>query len=75
MKTYLLQCQMNQSPVEMMYISESGVISHRTITIKEIYDTTLRAYCHLRRTSRVFKLENILSINYKKVINTYKNIS
>jgi predicted DNA-binding transcriptional regulator YafY len=66
MKIFLFRCQMNQKPVEIVYISDSGNISQRTITIREIEDTKIKAYCHLRRTLRVFKLENILSVNYKK---------
>lgn len=66
MKNFLLRCQMNQKPVEIVYISNSGNISQRIITIRGIEDTKIKAYCHLRRTLRVFKLENILSINYKK---------
>ncbi|MBH0166291.1 hypothetical protein IHV12_15315 [Fictibacillus sp. 7GRE50] len=66
MENFLLRCHINQKPVEIMYISDSGKISQRTITIREIENTKIKGYCHLRRTLRVFKLENILSINYKR---------
>lgn len=66
MKSFLSRCQLNKIPVEIMYISNNGQISQRTISIKNINETTLRAYCHLRKTQRVFKLDNILSVNYKK---------
>jgi predicted DNA-binding transcriptional regulator YafY len=65
-KNFLLRCQLNQKPVEIMYLSNSGEVSQRTITIRDIHDSKIKAYCHLRRTQRVFKLENILSINYKR---------
>ncbi|KZE65618.1 hypothetical protein AWM68_20670 [Fictibacillus phosphorivorans] len=66
MKKFLLRCQLDHKPVEIMYLSNSGQISQRIISIKEINETTIRAYCHLRKTQRVFKLDNILSVNYKK---------
>jgi predicted DNA-binding transcriptional regulator YafY len=66
MKNFLSRCHLNKMPVEIMYITNNGQVSQRTISIKDINETTIRAYCHLRKTQRVFKVENILSINYKK---------
>jgi predicted DNA-binding transcriptional regulator YafY len=66
MKNFLLKCQLNKKPVDIIYLSNSGEVSQRTITICDIQDSKIKAYCHLRKTQRVFKLENILSINYKK---------
>jgi predicted DNA-binding transcriptional regulator YafY len=68
MKSFLLRCNLNKIPVEIMYISNNGQVSQRIISIKDINETTIRAYCHLRKTQRVFKVENILSINYKKAV-------
>jgi predicted DNA-binding transcriptional regulator YafY len=66
MKSFLSRCHLSKIPVEIMYISNIGRVSQRTISIKDINETTIRAYCHLRKTQRVFKLDNILSVNYKK---------
>ncbi|MBH0171000.1 hypothetical protein [Fictibacillus sp. 18YEL24] len=66
MKSFLSRCHLNKIPVEIMYISNNGQVSQRTVSIKAINETTLKAYCHLRKTQRVFKLDNILSVNYKK---------
>jgi predicted DNA-binding transcriptional regulator YafY len=66
MKSFLTKCHLNRIPVEIMYISNNGQVSQRTISIKDINETTMRAYCHLRKTQRFFKMDNILSINYKK---------
>jgi predicted DNA-binding transcriptional regulator YafY len=66
MKSFLLRCQLDRKPVEIMYLSNTGEVSQRTITISDIEDSRIKAYCHLRRMQRVFKIENILSINYKK---------
>jgi predicted DNA-binding transcriptional regulator YafY len=66
MKNFLLRCQLNQEPVEIMYLSNSGEVSQRTISIRDIQNSKIKAYCHLRKTLRVFNLENVLSINYKR---------
>jgi predicted DNA-binding transcriptional regulator YafY len=65
MKSFLLRCQINRSPVEIMYIANSGKISQRIITVGEISESTIKAYCHLRKMQRVFKIKNILAINCK----------
>jgi predicted DNA-binding transcriptional regulator YafY len=73
MKKFLLKCQMELKPVEIMYITDSGLISQRTITIKDMQGSIIRAYCHLRKRQRVFKIENILSINYRKAVGSYEH--
>lgn len=48
--------------VEMIYQSESGLITQRKVTIYAKTDQHMKAYCHLRKRVRVFKLKNVLSI-------------
>ncbi|WP_449622523.1 hypothetical protein [Robertmurraya sp. Marseille-Q9965] len=62
MDRLLLRSLNEQIPVEMIYISSSNLISQRKILVTHINDTTIRAYCYLRKQSRLFKIENILSI-------------
>lgn len=50
------------TPIEMIYISSTNQITQRKIVVTEIYGTTIRAYCYMRRQTRLFKLENILSV-------------
>ena len=52
----------SNAAVEMIYLSESGEFTHRVITIQEISDRHIKAFCHLRKQLRVFKIENVLSI-------------
>lgn len=52
----------SNAAVEMIYLSESGGFTHRVITIQEISDRHIKAFCHLRKQLRVFKIENVLSI-------------
>lgn len=66
MKDFIKKCLNEQKQIEIIYISDSGSISQRTITIVSIFnDSKIKAYCHLRKKHRVFKLENVLSVNYK----------
>lgn len=59
----LLLRSMNENiPVEMIYMSESKQISQRIITVTSINGSTIRAYCFLRKQSRLFKIDNILSV-------------
>jgi predicted DNA-binding transcriptional regulator YafY len=48
--------------LEMIYMSEKGVLSQRRIKILELSAGSIRAFCLLKRRQRIFKLENILSI-------------
>lgn len=48
--------------LEMIYMSSGGVITQRIIEVYEISDTTIKAFCHLRKRTRTFKIENILSV-------------
>lgn len=52
----------NKMPVEMIYMSAGGVISQRIIDVNEISETTIKAFCHLRKRTRAFRIENILSV-------------
>ncbi|GIN64381.1 hypothetical protein J27TS8_43740 [Robertmurraya siralis] len=51
-----------QIPVEMIYISSSNQITQRKIIVKEINGSMVRAYCFMRRQTRLFKIEQILSL-------------
>jgi predicted DNA-binding transcriptional regulator YafY len=59
----LLQKSLEErTPVEMIYISSTNSITQRIIVVTEIYGSTIRAYCYMRKQTRLFKLENILSV-------------
>lgn len=51
----------SKQPIEIIYNDDSGNITQRIITIIAINDSHIKSYCHLRRTSRTFKKDNILS--------------
>jgi predicted DNA-binding transcriptional regulator YafY len=73
MRNKLLKFQLEQTPVEMIYLSEKGICTKRIIIIKEIKDETLRAYCYYRQNMRTFKIDQILAIE-KKITSNHLNI-
>ncbi|MEH7223835.1 hypothetical protein V7112_08435 [Bacillus sp. JJ1566] len=61
MKTILNRAMLNHSAVKIIYISNSGILTQRSIKILEINEGTINAFCLLRNKKRTFKFENILS--------------
>ncbi|WP_338449007.1 hypothetical protein R4Z09_22755 [Niallia oryzisoli] len=51
-----------QIPIEMIYLSEKNQFTQRKIVVKQLDGEYIRAYCFLRRQTRVFKRKNVLSI-------------
>ncbi|WP_299090313.1 hypothetical protein [uncultured Metabacillus sp.] len=50
-----------KSPIELIYISNNGEITHRTIIVKEIQDKYIKAFCLMKQQPRLFNRSNILS--------------
>lgn len=76
MFAYLKSHIESKAPVEMIYQSSNGtithrIITHRIITIYEISDKYIKAYCHLRKKFRIFRRDNILSIYPYKQLRKY----
>lgn len=61
MKTMLLKNWEEGTPLEIIYLSEKEHISQRRISIIDMKDDYIRAFCFLRQTKRTFKISNILS--------------
>jgi len=71
MNGLLLSAKENGLKLQMIYINEKGALSERFISIKDFNDTYIRAFCHWKKQTRIFKRSNILSIGYasqKKVV-------
>lgn len=49
-------------PLEMIYLSDRNVLTHRKIVVKEIHSLYIKAYCYTRRQIRTFRRDQILSI-------------
>ncbi len=61
MENVLERCREQQTPAEIIYLSEKGEISQRIIVVNELNRTYCRAYCTSKHAVRTFKLKNILS--------------
>ena len=61
--------------VEIIYSNNEGRLTQRVITVIEITDWHIKAYCHLRHNIRMFKRDHILSMVPYKRKNKYKGIS
>ena len=53
----------NNQVMEMIYLSDKGQVTQRTIRVLEIKEQHFVAYCYLRQKKRTFKTSNILSID------------
>ncbi|MBO1515072.1 hypothetical protein [Metabacillus bambusae] len=51
----------DQMPIELMYISGKGDITHRTVIVRDIQDDYIKAFCLTKQQPRLFKRSNILS--------------
>ncbi len=52
---------------EIIYLSASGELSHRVVSVKKVTPYYLQGYCLLRKTNRTFSLQNILSVYPKNI--------
>lgn len=61
MKGLLERAKEQHAQIDLIYLSEKGDFSHRTVIVNEINETHIRAFCFSRRQVRSFKISNILS--------------
>lgn len=62
MRNKLIKSMKYNESVDMMYVSNSGVISKRRITVLQVNEGNFRAYCHLRKAKRTFRIDNVLAL-------------
>lgn len=46
---------------EMIYMKNNGEISKRRVKVLSVKNDSFQAYCFLRGTKRIFKIENVLA--------------
>lgn len=46
---------------EMIYMKHNGEISKRRVKVLSVSKESFQAYCFLRGTKRIFKIENVLA--------------
>ncbi|MCM3734085.1 hypothetical protein M3196_20830 [Fictibacillus nanhaiensis] len=65
MTNMLMRCIQERATIEMIYLSEKGVISHRLITPYSFDGKLITAYCAVRKQIRTFEFNNILSAQFR----------
>ncbi|KIL72503.1 hypothetical protein [Bacillus badius] len=61
MNGLLLTSKEEKLPIELMYLSDQGEISHRLVIITQIQKDYIKAYCFYKKQPRTFKRANILA--------------
>jgi hypothetical protein len=60
----LLNQSLNESiTVEIIYQSKDNSFSQRTIMVRDINQTYIKAFCFTKRQLRIFKIESILAVS------------
>ena len=57
----MLKSMKSKQVAEMIYIKNNGEISKRRVKILSVSKDSFQAYCFLRGTKRIFKIENVLA--------------
>ncbi len=58
----LMRAMEKKEPVLLIYLDAKSQITQRKVHPFELKGRTLKAYCALRRQTRLFNLDNILSV-------------
>ncbi|MHC8516965.1 transcriptional regulator [Sporosarcina sp. ITBMC105] len=48
--------------LDMMYMAKDGSVSKRRVKVLQVGEASFRAYCHLRKSKRTFKIDNVLAL-------------
>lgn len=62
MRNELVKSMKYRESVDMMYMSNEGVVSKRRIQVLQVNQDNFRAYCFLRKSKRTFRIDNVLAI-------------
>ncbi|MER2260854.1 MAG: transcriptional regulator [Psychrobacillus sp.] len=61
MRILILKSMKANQLSEMIYMKHNGEISKRRVKVLSVSKDSFQAYCFLRGTKRVFKIENVLA--------------
>ncbi|WP_449538727.1 hypothetical protein [Ferdinandcohnia sp. Marseille-Q9671] len=61
MRGILNRALLQHTAIEIIYMSQNGILTQRCIKILEVNEETIKAYCLLRGKKRTFKINSILS--------------
>ncbi|MEK3973746.1 transcriptional regulator [Psychrobacillus sp. FSL K6-1267] len=72
MRILILKSMKTNQVSEMIYMKNNGDISKRRVKVLSVTNETFQAYCFLRGTKRIFKIENVLA--FVPVINKERSV-
>ena len=61
MRISILDSMKTNQVFEMIYMKNNGEISKRRLKVLSVSKETFQAYCFLRGTKRIFKINNVLA--------------
>ncbi|WP_229654077.1 transcriptional regulator [Psychrobacillus faecigallinarum] len=61
MRITILNSMKTKQVFEMIYMKNNGEISKRRVKVLSVSKETFQAYCFLRGTKRIFKINNVLA--------------
>ncbi|MEK4523579.1 transcriptional regulator [Psychrobacillus sp. FSL W7-1457] len=61
MRIIILKSMKANQLSEMIYMKHNGEISKRRVKVLSVSKESFQAYCFLRGTKRIFKIENVLA--------------
>ena len=60
-RVLILKSMKSNQVSEMIYLKNKGEVSKRRVKVLSITKNSFQAYCFLRGTKRIFKIENVLA--------------
>lgn len=63
MESILKRSLTEKTVLEMIYMRNDGFISKRSIIVRQINQSYIRAYCFTSRQTKTFTIENILAVS------------
>ncbi len=62
MRNYLMKSMRYREYVDIMYMAANGKVTKRRIQVLQVNGELFRAYCHLRKAKRTFRVDNVLAL-------------
>lgn len=72
MRILILKSMKTNQVSEMIYMKNNGEISKRRVKVLSVKNDSFQAFCFLRGTKRVFKIDNVLA--FVPVINKERGV-
>ncbi|MFO3790702.1 hypothetical protein ACKOKD_18775 [Bacillus mojavensis] len=74
MESILKRSLTEKTALDMIYVRSDGLITKRSIIVRQINQSYIRAYCFTSRQTKTFTIDNILAVSpaaYKRGVRNY----